>query len=243
MRVYADYHTHTYYSHAKGSVEENVKSAIKANLKEIGIAEHGPKTLFVGVSAKRFEKIYREIELLRDKYPEIKILFNIEANLLDYDGNIDVPPSVRSKLDMLLLGFHPNIVPSSKGFGLVFNNLLSRKLGVRKEETRMLNTKSLINAIRKNSIDLITHPGHKIDVDTKELAKACAQTNTALEINCKHGLKVKDFVDIAKTEGVKFILSTDAHHPKEVGEFSKGIKIVNQLNIPNEMILNVEGGN
>ncbi|WP_350344194.1 PHP domain-containing protein [Proteinivorax tanatarense] len=240
MNLYADYHTHTSYSHAKGTVEENIQSAIKANLKEIGIAEHGPQTLFVGVSNKKFENLYDEIISLRDKYPEIKILFNIEANLLDYEGNIDLPPFVENKVDMLLLGFHPNIVPSSKSFPMVTNNLLSRNLGLRKERTRWYNTQGLIKAMKKYDISLITHPGHKVDVDTKQLAKACAETNTALEINCKHGMKIKDFVDIAKSEGVKFIVSSDAHHPNEVGEFSKGISIIKKLNIPKSMIVNSE---
>ena len=40
MRVFADYHTHTVYSHGKNTVEENVVAAINANLKKIAISEH-----------------------------------------------------------------------------------------------------------------------------------------------------------------------------------------------------------
>lgn len=238
MKVIGDYHTHTNYSHAKGTIEENVVSAIKAGLKEIGIAEHGPKTLFVGVSEKNLHKIADEIIKLRDKYPEIKILFNIEANLLDIYGNIDVPESILPRLDMLLMGFHPNIIPSKDYLPMLFNNCMARFSSHIKNEARKMNTTAMINAINKNDVDIITHPGHKVDIDTHQLAKACAKTNTALEINCRQGHKLKDFVDIALDEGVKFYLNSDAHKPKDVGKMEEGIKIAMDLKIPKESIIN-----
>ena len=37
-----DYHTHTTFSHGKGSIEDNVKEAVKKGLKAIAITDHGP---------------------------------------------------------------------------------------------------------------------------------------------------------------------------------------------------------
>ena len=36
MEILADYHTHTVYSHGKGSIEDNVKVAISKGIKKIG---------------------------------------------------------------------------------------------------------------------------------------------------------------------------------------------------------------
>jgi putative hydrolase len=238
LQIIGDYHTHTNYSHAKGTIEENVIMAINRGLKEIGIAEHGPKTLFVGVSEKNLHKIADEIEVLRQKYREIKILFNIEANLLDIHGNIDVPQSILPRLDMILLGFHPNIIPSLDYLPLMFNNFLAPFSVKKQKEARKLNTTAMINAVNKHKIKIITHPGHKIDIDTEELAKACAKRETALEINCRQGEKIKDFVDVAMKEGVKFYINSDAHHPQEVGNFDAGIELVKRLKIPKESIVN-----
>lgn len=239
MKPIGDYHTHTRYSHAKGTIEENVIKAMERGLKEIGIAEHGPRTLFVGVSEKNLHKIADEIDALKMRYKDIKILFNIEANLLDLDGNIDVPESIKPRLDMLLVGFHPNIIPTVKYMPLICANVMGRLSKSKREKARFLNTKAMVNAIGKNKIDIITHPGHKIDMDTHEIAKACAQHNTALEINCRQGhVKLKDFVQVALEEGVKFYINSDAHHPSEVGMMDEGLKLVEELKIPKDVIIN-----
>ena len=48
-RMIADYHTHTIFSHGKGTIEDNVQSAISKGLKEIAISDHGPGHLTYGV--------------------------------------------------------------------------------------------------------------------------------------------------------------------------------------------------
>ena len=40
MIITADYHTHTNYSHGKGTPEENVLVAIEKGLRRIAISEH-----------------------------------------------------------------------------------------------------------------------------------------------------------------------------------------------------------
>ena len=41
MKILADYHTHTIYSHGKGTIEDNVKVAISKGIETIGISDHG----------------------------------------------------------------------------------------------------------------------------------------------------------------------------------------------------------
>ena len=49
MQILADYHTHTKYSHGKGTIEENVLEAISKGIKTIGISDHGYKHLAYGI--------------------------------------------------------------------------------------------------------------------------------------------------------------------------------------------------
>ena len=56
-----DFHSHTTYSHGKGSIEENVIIGMKRGLKKVAITEHGPGHLGFGVSMKKMKEIKEEI--------------------------------------------------------------------------------------------------------------------------------------------------------------------------------------
>ena len=51
---FADYHTHTLYSHGKGTIQQNVEAAQRKGLKEIAITDHGPGHILYGVKRKTF---------------------------------------------------------------------------------------------------------------------------------------------------------------------------------------------
>ena len=48
-----DLHTHTLYSHGKGTPEENVLAAISCGLKTVAVSEHGPGHMFFGVRGRK----------------------------------------------------------------------------------------------------------------------------------------------------------------------------------------------
>ena len=107
MALLGDYHTHTIYTHGHGTVEDNVKTAIKRGLKQIAITEHSFSQSFYGINKKEYNEMRVEIESLRRKYAgQIDILCGLESNLLDLDGNIDLPPESRKLVDILVVGFH-----------------------------------------------------------------------------------------------------------------------------------------
>ena len=89
MKILADYHTHTIFTHGTGSIEDNVRVAVERGLKEIAITEHSFRHLAHGINRKKFFEIKAEIERLRAIYP-IKILLGLEANLISDKGDIDV---------------------------------------------------------------------------------------------------------------------------------------------------------
>ena len=77
MQILADYHTHTIYSHGKGTIEENVKVAISKGIKTIGISDHGYKHMTYGVKVRDIAKMREEIDKLNEKYSEINILISM----------------------------------------------------------------------------------------------------------------------------------------------------------------------
>ena len=61
-KMIADYHTHTIFSHGKGTIEDNVDWAIKKGLKEIAISDHGPGHLTYGVKRHSIPVMREEID-------------------------------------------------------------------------------------------------------------------------------------------------------------------------------------
>ena len=113
MQILADYHTHTIYSHGKGTIEENVKVAISKGIKTIGISDHGYKHMTYGVKVRDIAKMREEIDKLNEKYSEINILLGMECNILDEKGNIDLNDKFKSYLDYVMAGYHFGSTPNN----------------------------------------------------------------------------------------------------------------------------------
>lgn len=235
MQILADYHTHTVYSHGKGSIEDNVKVAIEKGIKTLGISDHGYKHIAYGVKMDDIFIMKEEINKLNDKYSEINILLGMECNILDSQGSIDMNDKVREVLDYVMAGYHFASTPTSIRSMLNHcNNYL-----IKNEKSKEYNTKSLINAMKQNDIFIITHPGDKGDIYIEEVAKIAKETNTRLEINSSHGYLNVEQLKKIKDIGNKFIIGSDAHIPKNIGNFEKAIKIAKESNIDLSQIENI----
>lgn len=240
MKLIADFHTHTKYSHGKGTIRENIEAAAKKGLKTIAIADHGPSHIGFGVKWKDIEEMRNEIEKIKKERDDIEILLGVEANIISLDGKIDVPPDMVDKFDIILAGYHIGAMPSSlkDGVNLFLINHLSKLIPSLRKKARLQNTKAVVAAINNNKIDILTHPGSKADIDTLEIAKAASKRGTALEINASHGSMTVEYVKIAMKEGVKFVINSDAHSPEVIGNFQKGIEIAKEAGLPEERIIN-----
>lgn len=240
--ITADYHTHTRYSHGKGTIEDNVMAARDKGLKRIAITDHGFGHIGFGLKYRDIAEMREKIQELNEKYPDIDILLGIEANLTGLDGTIDIPNAYIDKFDIILMGFHKAVMPLSfhDAKELFIKNALSMAFPIDKERLRQQNTRAIVNAIRRYPIKIITHPGAKIDIDTKMLAKHAVERGVFLEINASHGFMTVEYVKIAMKEGASFVINSDAHHPTRVGDFRKGIEIASSAGLGPEQIMNAE---
>ncbi|SHF35995.1 putative hydrolase [Caldanaerobius fijiensis DSM 17918] len=240
FRIIADYHTHTLYSHGKGTIMDNVLAAKKKGLKRVAIADHGPAHLLYGIRKRDFSEIRREIDEINKNIQDVEVLMGVECNIIGLDGSIDLPYELEDKLDILLVGFHAGALPKSFKDFIYLNllNLLARYLPFLRRYSRKYNTIAYVNAIEKYPIDIITHPGMKAEVDTRVLAKAAARHNTALEINAGHGYMTEEYIKIAKEEGARFCINSDAHDPERVGDFGRGLRIAQKAGLSSSDIIN-----
>ena len=241
MVLFGDYHTHTIYTHGHGTVEDNVKVAIKRGLKQIAITEHSFSQSFYGIKKKEYNEMRVEIEMLRKKYAgQIDILCGLESNLLDLNGNIDLPPENRQLVDILVVGFHDLCKPRNiKSF---FNFWVPNALGIGRHSKKQIekNTQAYINAIKKNKIDIISHLNtHGCLVDPVKVAKVAKEYGTYIELNGKHINFSDDQMHDMIECGVKFIVDSDAHFPERVGKNHRGLAFVEKYNIPAEQVVNL----
>lgn len=243
MKIIGDYHTHTIYSHGKGTIVENVEAAIRKGLKEIAICDHGPAHYLYGVKKEQLFKMREEIDGLNEEYKNrgIKILLGVEANVIGYDGTIDVDEDILDIIDILLLGYHYGVTPNSIKDGLFMYvlNPLSKILPIYRDWIIEKNTKALIKAINKYPVDIITHPGSKAKLDIEKIGDAAFEKGVALEINSNHSQLSIGNIKIALRTKVEFYINSDAHNPINVGNIEEGIKRAQKANIPLNRIKNL----
>lgn len=240
MHLIADYHTHTIYSHGRGNIEDNIRAALKRNLQAVAITDHGPGHLFIGVrGVPAFRRMQKEIERLRRRCAGIRILLGVEANIVDVDGTIDVPESILRDLDILLVGFHKLVMPQSlPAARMLAANFWQGWTKRHSAKLREKNTEAIIAAVQRYPVDIVTHPGSQVDIDTARLAAVCRQRGTALEINSSYGRELEGYIKAALPAGANLVINSDAHTPMRVGDFAEAIKLVDRLGIPAERIVN-----
>ena len=107
------------------------------------------------------------------------------------------------------------------------------------KELLIANTEMTVAALHENNIRILTHPGDKGPFDMDELAKACAETDTLMEISTWHSHLTIPELKICKKYDVNFVISSDAHVPGRVGDAAGAIKRAFAAGIEPERIVNI----
>ena len=234
MMVY-DHHTHTTYSHGKGSILDNARVAHEKGLKSIAITDHGPGNFLYGMKMKLIPQMREDIKQARAEYPDVRVFLGVEANTIRNVPYLDVKPSEWDKLDIVLAGYHFAV----RGAGMIHN-----RLGLHSQSLLVQNTDMMLNALYYsedcgNHIDILTHPGDKGPFDIETIARACEDTGTFLEINSKHPHLNEEEIKIAAKFDVKFVISSDAHIPQNVGVFEPQLARALRAGLDPERIVNI----
>lgn len=204
-----DLHVHTIASgHAFNTISEIFEYASKNSMDIVAITDHGPdmeRSAHLGY----FETLTRLPKLVNG----VIFLKSCEANILDVDGNIDIPLDIQDKLDFLMAGVHDR-TSYSKTENSVINNTIA-----------------IINAIKKNRIKIISHPHRpEFQIDIDKIVKFCADSNVALEINLSTLItnqsnggfikEIKRLIQKATEFNTKLTVSSDTHFISELGDDS-----------------------
>ncbi len=242
FRLKGDYHTHTVYSrmgfylHGKGRIIDNVRAAAEKGLLELGITEHGPWD-FYGMAISKIPEMRNDIAKAVKEFPLVSVYLGVEADIVDSPNGLDIAPEDFSKFDYVNAGYH--YVPHS---GMIMN-WLSFHIpfpAAAKEKLRRRNTDRIVKALTNNNIKILTHPGDKAFIDENEVAKVCAETGTLVEINVRHKHPDANDLKIYAAYDNRFVISSDAHKPENVGRYAKSLELAMEAGIATDRIVNIE---
>ena len=241
-RITQDFHTHTTYSrwglylHAKGSIMDNAEAAVNAGLNELAITDHGPLEIY-GLDKNKLGQMREDIKAAQQKYPNLKIYLGVESDIMDSPTGLDVLPEEFKDYDFVNAGYHYGVPKCNMITNWVaFHLPCSEKF---KDKMRKKNTELVVRALRNNKIKILTHPGDKAYFDMETLAKLCEETGTLVEINAKHKNPNLEDLKLFAKYNVKFIISSDAHKPSQVGRYAASLDLAFRAGITAERIVNV----
>ena len=131
MKLTVDYHTHTIFSHGKGTILQNAEQAEQKGLFEIAITDHGFSHPAFRISKSKLPKM-RKLCQEAEKSTGVKVLLGIESNILGISGKTDLKQKDYDKFDIFLAGIHKFILYDGlkEWFKLYGANLLTRKFNL-----------------------------------------------------------------------------------------------------------------
>jgi histidinol phosphatase-like PHP family hydrolase len=218
---------HSEWSDGSSSLAEMAAGGMERNYRYIAITDH-TKGLKIagGLDEKRLAKQGREIIALNRQLAkqgrEFTVLRSAELNLSP-DGESDMETKSLEQLDLVLGCFHS---------------------ALRRKEDQ---TTRYIAALRNPDIQILGHPQTRIynyrvglHCDWSKVFAEAARLDKTVEIDgdpSRQDLRVS-LLKLARKEGVRISLGTDAHHPDQLAYMELSLAAALKAKIPAERIIN-----
>jgi histidinol phosphatase-like PHP family hydrolase len=222
-----DLHMHTLWSDGSSTVAEMARAAEERGYRFIAITDH-TKGLKIanGLNEQRLLEQGNEINAtnasLASRGADLVILKSAEVNLSPM-GQPDIDDLALSKLDLVIGSFHS---------------------ALRRTEDQ---TSRYLAALRNKGIHILGHPQTRIynhreglRADWSRVFAEAAHLDKAVEIDGyadRQDLKMS-LLRLARTEGARISLGTDAHHPWQLVFMNFSLAAARLIGIPKDRILN-----
>ncbi len=220
-----DLHTHTCAS-GHGTDDRIADLAMEASrlgMEVLGISDHGPAS--PGSASLSY---FRGLSLCERRRFGISLRYGAEANILDPDGNLDIPDEILRTLDYCIVSMHrPIYTPGSAAE----------------------NTKAFLKAMRHPNVRIIGHcDDSRFPVDYRELVRAARALGIAPELNntslrpdsyrkdCRQNAAM--LLKECASAGCPVILSSDSHGREHIGDVSEALRLVRELGFSRDLLLN-----
>ncbi len=204
-----DLHAHTRWTDGHNSVREMAEAARDRGWSYLAITDHSRRlTMVHGLGPADLRDQGEEIDRLRSLFPDLSLLKGIEVDILA-DGQLDLPDSALESLDLVVGAVHSK-------FSL----------------SRADQTTRILRALDHPRFNILAHPSGRLigerepyDLDMLRVLRKARERQVALEVNA-HPERL-DLTDIycrmAKDEGVRLAINSDAHTPGEFANLEWGV--------------------
>lgn len=224
MILKADTHSHTIASgHAYSTIREMAKAGAETGLELLAITEHAPT---MPETCGKF--YFSNFGIIPREMYGIQMMFGVELNILDEEGNVDLPEHLLKQMDIVIASMHLPCYGESRGIEG--------------------NTKAYINAMKNPYIQIIGHPDDgRFPIDHEVIVKTAKETGTLLEVNNssltpggfrentrENSLKL---LRLCKQYGVHVTTGSDSHIDADVGNFSYVSDVLAECEFPEELVV------
>jgi len=206
-----DLHMHTTESDGRATLAEMAQAARERGLDYIAITDHSKSLAMTnGLDEKRAVAFAQQVREMNQKELGLRVFSGLECDIMR-DGAMDLSNDALAELDWVVGSVHS------------YMNL---------EPAEM--TDRLLRALECPSLRAIGHPTGRIllhrdpfPFDFEAVAAEAARRNVYLEINASpERLDLSaTLIRTAKAKGCKFVVSTDAHHPKHLANMNYGVRM------------------
>ena len=221
-----DCHSHSTWSDGGASVREMALVAQAIGHEYLVVTDHSPRlTIAHGLSQERLAQQQVEIDALNAEFDDFEILSGIEVDILE-DGTLDLPDDILEQLDVVIASVHSKL---------------------RLESPAM--TERMVRAVANPHVDILGHCTNRKVVgtgrkpsqfDADMVFAACAQFNTAVEINCRPERQdpPEELLELAMEWNCMVSIDTDAHAPGQLEWQNYGCDKAAEIGVPAERIIN-----
>jgi DNA polymerase (family 10) len=209
--IRGDLHMHTTESDGRATLAEMAEAARERGLEYIAITDHSKALAMAnGLDEKRAVAFAHQIREMDQRALGVRIFSGLECDILR-DGKMDLADDALAELDWVVGSVHS------------YMNLEASEM-----------TDRLLRALECPHLRVLGHPTGRIllhresyPFDFEAVAAEAARRGVHLEINASpERLDLSAaLIRAAKSKGCKFVISTDAHHPKHLANMDYGVRM------------------
>jgi DNA polymerase (family 10) len=220
-QIRGDLQMHTDASDGQTPIGPMADAARALGYAYIAITDHSKRVSMSGLDAAKLRAQWKTIDKL-NATSAVRVLKSVEMDILE-NGQLDLEDDLLAEADYVVATIH---------YGL-------------KQSERQI-TDRLLGAIANPCVDAIGHPTGRVvngrepyALDFDVVARAAAAAGCLLEINGSERLDLPDtLAAAAKALGVRFVLSTDAHDPRQLGNMKFAVAAARRAGLEAADIVN-----